>query len=118
MAEEAIRCIIESNTKLGEPTPLDVISDQEPIKEQVAVKIRGLMAKQPVVSNLIRLSRQFNVLAFISTIKTGSHVRLIHRTESHRRGTIPMHNEDLKKGTLKSILHQAELSVEEFIKYL
>ncbi len=38
MAEEAIRCIIESRTKLGEPTPLDVQSDQEPIKEQVAVK--------------------------------------------------------------------------------
>ena len=38
MAEDAIRCVIESNTKLGEPIPVDVISDREPIREQVAVK--------------------------------------------------------------------------------
>ncbi len=38
IAEDAIRCVIESNTQLGEPIPLDVISNQEPIKEQVAIK--------------------------------------------------------------------------------
>ncbi len=50
--------------------------------------------------------------------QTGSHARLIHQTESHRRVSVPMHNKDLKKGTLKNILRQAELSVEEFIKLL
>ena len=38
MAENAIRCVIESNSKLGEPIPKDVVTDQEPIKEQIAVK--------------------------------------------------------------------------------
>lgn len=50
--------------------------------------------------------------------QTGSHVRLIHQTKPHRRVSIPLHNKDLKKGTFKSILRQAELSVEEFIKLL
>ena len=38
MAEDAIRLVIESNIKRNEPIPEDVVIDQEPIKEQVAVK--------------------------------------------------------------------------------
>ena len=38
MAEDAIRLVIESNIKRGESIPEDVVIDQEPIKEQVAVK--------------------------------------------------------------------------------
>ena len=37
MAEDAIRCVIESNIKLGESIPDDVVLDKEPLKEQVAV---------------------------------------------------------------------------------
>ncbi|MFQ5822827.1 MAG: type II toxin-antitoxin system HicB family antitoxin [bacterium] len=37
MAEDAIRCVIESNIKLGEPIPEDVVLDKEPLKEHVAV---------------------------------------------------------------------------------
>ena len=32
--------------------------------------------------------------------------------------TIPTHNKDLKKGTLKSIIQQAELTVGEFVESL
>jgi predicted RNA binding protein YcfA (HicA-like mRNA interferase family) len=32
--------------------------------------------------------------------------------------TIPYHNKDLKKGTLRAIIKQAGLSVEEFLKLL
>ena len=38
MATDAIRCVIESNTKRGEPIPEDVIIDQEPIKEQISIR--------------------------------------------------------------------------------
>ena len=37
MAEEAIRCVIESNVELGEPVPQDF--NRDPIKEQIAVDI-------------------------------------------------------------------------------
>jgi predicted RNA binding protein YcfA (HicA-like mRNA interferase family) len=32
--------------------------------------------------------------------------------------TIPYHNKDLKKGTLRAIIKQSGLSVEEFLKLL
>lgn len=49
---------------------------------------------------------------------TGSHARLLHKAKPTARVTIPMHNQDLPIQTLKSILRQAGLSVEEFKKLL
>ena len=75
------------------------------------------MAKLPIVKPkqvIVALKRA----DFFIDHQTGSHARLIHQTESHRRVSVPMHNKDLKKGTLKSILRQAELSVEDLIKLL
>jgi predicted RNA binding protein YcfA (HicA-like mRNA interferase family) len=50
--------------------------------------------------------------------QTGSHARLFHRNKSRLKVTIPIHNKDLPPGTLKSILRQAGLSVEEFLDLL
>jgi predicted RNA binding protein YcfA (HicA-like mRNA interferase family) len=49
---------------------------------------------------------------------TGSYARLFHRVKRELRVTIPMHNKDLPQPVLKSILRQAELTVEEFIVLL
>ena len=50
--------------------------------------------------------------------QTGSHARLFHRTKPKPRVTLPVHNKDLPPGTLKSILRQAGLSVDEFVELL
>jgi len=50
--------------------------------------------------------------------QTGSHARLFHSTRPELRVTIPIHNKDLPRGTLKSILRQADLSVEDFLDLL
>jgi len=55
---------------------------------------------------------------FVFKRQTGSHRSYIHPDRPGKVVTIAYHNKDLKKGTLKSILRQAELSVEEFIKLL
>ena len=47
----------------------------------------------------------------------GSHVRMEKKTESKVILTVPLHR-SLKKGTLKIILKQAGLSIEEFAKLL
>ncbi len=75
------------------------------------------MAKLPIVKpkNIIAALQR---AGFFIDHQTGSHARLIHQTEPQRRVSVPMHNKDLKRGTLKSILRQAELSVEDFIKLL
>lgn len=57
-------------------------------------------------------------LGFVIDHQKGSHVRLIHVRDSWRRVTVPMHDRDLPKGTLKSILRQAEISVDELIENL
>lgn len=44
--------------------------------------------------------------------QTGSHVRLI---QGNRRVTIPLHR-DLVVGTLQSILRQADVPLEDFMK--
>jgi predicted RNA binding protein YcfA (HicA-like mRNA interferase family) len=55
---------------------------------------------------------------FVVSRTSGSHCRLIHATDPRRKVTVPMHNEDLKRGTLRGIMAQARLTVPEFIALL
>ncbi len=48
---------------------------------------------------------------------TGSH-RFFRHPSRPGIVTVPFHRKDLKRGTLKSILRQADLTVEEFIALL
>jgi predicted RNA binding protein YcfA (HicA-like mRNA interferase family) len=47
----------------------------------------------------------------------GSHYQL-HNPSSGRRVTVPHHSRDLTRATLSSILNQAGLSTDEFLKLL
>ena len=49
--------------------------------------------------------------------QTGSHIILRQAVPPYRRLTIPNHNE-IAKGTLRAILRQAGLSIEEFLELL
>jgi len=49
--------------------------------------------------------------------QTGSHIILRHSTPPHRRITVPNHKE-LAKGTLRALIRQAGLTVEEFLELL
>jgi predicted RNA binding protein YcfA (HicA-like mRNA interferase family) len=50
--------------------------------------------------------------------QTGSHARLFHKNRPELRVTIPIHSKDLPAATLHRILKQADLSIEEFEKFL
>jgi len=50
--------------------------------------------------------------------QTGSHANLRHRVKTHLRLVVPRHGGDLAPRTLKSILAQAEMTVEEFVAFL
>ncbi|MBU2578912.1 type II toxin-antitoxin system HicA family toxin [Patescibacteria group bacterium] len=47
--------------------------------------------------------------------QTGSHANLRHKTKLHLHVVIPCHNKELAPKTLKSIIIQTELTIEEFI---
>ncbi len=50
--------------------------------------------------------------------QTGSHARILHKTRPELRVTIPIHSKDIPKGTLRRILRQADLSIDEFLELL
>jgi predicted RNA binding protein YcfA (HicA-like mRNA interferase family) len=50
--------------------------------------------------------------------QTGSHARLFHQSKSDLRVTVPIHSKDIPVGLVKRILKQAQLTEEEFIKFL
>jgi len=49
--------------------------------------------------------------------QTGSHVILRHKDPPHRRLTVPRHRE-LAKGTLRALIREAGITVEEFVRLL
>lgn len=60
--------------------------------------------------------RALSRAGFQETRTSGSHVRLIHIGDPARKITVPVHSGDLKRGTLRGIIAQAGLTVEEFLK--
>ena len=50
--------------------------------------------------------------------QTGSHIQLKHCQKTWLRVTIPFHHGDLSKPVIRSIIRQAELTVQEFLDLL
>lgn len=55
---------------------------------------------------------------FVISRQSGSHCRLIHTRDPARKVTVPVHPGDLKRGTLRAIIAQAGLTVDEFVALL
>jgi predicted RNA binding protein YcfA (HicA-like mRNA interferase family) len=74
------------------------------------------MSKLPVISGKIAL-KAFQKIGYCLDHQTGSHMILRRETVPFRRLTIPNHKE-LAKGTLRSLIREAGLTVEQFAKLL
>ena len=74
------------------------------------------MPKLPVLSYL-EVIKALNKIDYNIDHQTGSHIILRQDKEPYRRLTIPNHKE-ISKGTIKSIIRQAGLTREEFLKLL
>ena len=70
------------------------------------------MSKLPVVSGK-QATRVLEKKGYLIDHQTGSHIILRNQNPPHRRLTVPNHKE-LAKGTLRAIIRQAGLTVEEF----
>jgi len=53
---------------------------------------------------------------FYISRQSGSHIILHHVKDTTKRVTLPLHNNDLKPGTLSSILKQAGIDKKELFK--
>lgn len=75
------------------------------------------MPKLPRITSR-KLIRALLRAGFYVHHQTGSHVNLRHNVKLHLRIVVPQHSGDLAPKTIKSILVQAELTVEEFLELL
>ena len=65
-----------------------------------------------------RVIRALERAGFIVMRVRGSHHRLHHPEKPDRLVTVPMHNKDLRPGTLYAIIRQAGMTAEEFATFL
>jgi predicted RNA binding protein YcfA (HicA-like mRNA interferase family) len=75
------------------------------------------MPKLPRITSR-RLIRALLRAGFYVHHQTGSHMNLRHHEKSHLHVVVPQHTGDLAPKTLKSIVIQAEMTVEEFVALL
>ena len=74
------------------------------------------MPKLPVIKARI-LFKVLKKHGFYKFHQVGSHIQLKH--PDGRRTTIPYHpNQEIRRGTLKAIIDDLEMSIEEFTKAL
>ncbi len=74
------------------------------------------MSKLPVVSGSETL-KAFQKIGYRLDHQTGSHMILRRASSPFRRLTVPNHRE-LAKGTLRSLIREAGLTVQEFMALL
>jgi predicted RNA binding protein YcfA (HicA-like mRNA interferase family) len=73
------------------------------------------MSKLPVISGR-QCARALRKVVFLEDHQTGSHI-ILRREDPTTTISVPDHSE-LRKGTLRAIIRQAELTVEEFVDLL
>ncbi len=74
------------------------------------------MPKLPIISGIAAV-KAFCKLDYEVDHQTGSHIILRQRKYPFRRLTVPNHKE-LSKGTLRGLIKQAGLTIEEFVDLL
>ena len=70
------------------------------------------MSKLPVVSGR-QLCRILEKVGYFKDHQTGSHIVIRNESPPHRRLTVPDHKE-VAKGTLRSLICEAGLTIDEF----
>lgn len=71
------------------------------------------MPRIPIVSG-IKVVKALTKIGYETDHQTGSHIILRHKQYPYRRLTVPNHKE-IAKGTLRSIIEDAGLTVDAFI---
>ncbi len=66
----------------------------------------------PVIPGSVAV-RAFERAGYVVDHQTGSHIILRHSDPPHRRLTVPNHHQ-LAKGTLRALIREAGMTVEEF----
>lgn len=74
------------------------------------------MPKLPICSWL-EVVKALSGIGYQIDHQTGSHIILRHKNPPYRRVTVP-HHKEISRGTLRAIIREVGLEVDEFIKLL
>ncbi len=72
---------------------------------------------KPPVIRAQKVVQALKKAGFYKDHQRGSHLVLRHQ-EKNRSVVVPIHSGTVPRGTLRAIIHQAEMTVEEFCSYL
>ena len=116
MAKDAIRChmegILKEKTMMTFPKTR---ATRERIK--VAAWLDGSMPKLPRIPSLLVI-RALKRARFYAFHQSGSHIQFHHLDHPHLRVTVPFHRRDITPKTLRSIIKQSGMTVDEFLELL
>ena len=78
------------------------------------------MASKYPVLKASEVVRVLELLGFVFKSKNGSHAKYVNvsKGKPKRTAIVPIHSADVPKGTLKSILEQANIPLDEFMSKL
>lgn len=102
MIKDAIGGYIVSLRKHGEEVPTEF---RKPIIETIKIPSHKAMAW---------LNYQLSRGGFYVDVVTGGHY-ILRSSDGSKRVTVPYHHKELKRKTVKSILEQANLTIEEYV---
>ena len=68
--------------------------------------------RRPTLISGREMARLLSALGFEAVRQRGSHLRLVH--PDGRRTMVPMHSQDLPRGTIRAILQDVGISVDEY----
>ncbi|MFH1759335.1 MAG: type II toxin-antitoxin system HicA family toxin [Patescibacteria group bacterium] len=75
------------------------------------------MPKLPRIPSILVI-RALKRARFYEYHQSGSHIQFRHPIKTNLRVTIPFHRKELSPKTLKTIIEQADMTVDEFIDLL
>jgi len=73
------------------------------------------MASKYPILKASEVVRALERLGFVFKSKNGSHAKYATKGKPKRTAIVPIHSADIPKGTLKSILEQASIPLDEFM---
>jgi predicted RNA binding protein YcfA (HicA-like mRNA interferase family) len=73
------------------------------------------MAKLPRDADPRKVLRALERLGFVVDHVSGGHYAMVHRKDRSRRTTVPFHGK-LSSGTLRAVLRETRVALEEFMK--
>lgn len=117
MAEDALRCYLQGHLEDGLPIPVEEEASRKAIREAIGVKIRS-ESNSAAVGQATPSDRGLAASGLRHSTRDGKSLSAGMPGDPGRWVIVAYHNRDINPKTLRSIIRQAGLTIDEFIDLL